>query len=59
MTETYAEMGYLSCLIHDHLKQSDRFHTQHKISFAAQDDEWTKAWRERTGIPLAFFKEKW
>jgi hypothetical protein len=56
MTETYAEMG---CLIHDHLKQSDRFHDRHEISFAAQDDEWTKGWRERTGIPLTFFKEKW
>ncbi|KAI9766499.1 MAG: hypothetical protein M1840_006456 [Geoglossum simile] len=55
-TETYAEM---SCLVHDHLKQSDRFHDQHRISFASQDDEWTKAWKERTGIPLAFFKAKW
>jgi hypothetical protein len=55
-TETYAEMG---CLVHDHLKQSDRFHDLHRISFASQDDEWTKAWRERTGIPLAFFKAKW
>jgi hypothetical protein len=55
-TETYAEMG---CLVHDHLKQSDRFHDKHRISFAPQDDEWTKAWRERTGIPLAFFKAKW
>ena len=56
ITKSYAEMG---CLIHDHLKQSYRFHGQHVISFAVQDDEWTKAWRERTGIPLAFFKEKW
>jgi hypothetical protein len=55
-TETYAEMG---CLVHDHLKQNDRFHSDHQISFASQDDEWTKAWRERIGIPLAFFKEKW
>ncbi|KAI9773674.1 MAG: hypothetical protein M1840_006948 [Geoglossum simile] len=51
-TETYAEMG---CLVHDHLKQNDRFHDEHHISFASQDDEWAKAWRERTGIPLAFF----
>ncbi|KAH0566222.1 hypothetical protein GP486_000369 [Trichoglossum hirsutum] len=55
-TETYAEM---SCLIHDHLKQNDRFHDHHEISFAAQDDKWTEAWRERTGIPMAFFKERW
>ncbi|KAI9784474.1 MAG: hypothetical protein M1839_002130 [Geoglossum umbratile] len=55
-TETYAEM---SCLIHDHLKQNDRFHDHHAISFAAQDDKWTEAWRERTGIPMAFFKERW
>ena len=41
MTETYAEMGFL---IDDHLKQSGRFHSQHEISFVAQDHEWTKAW---------------
>ncbi|KAI9780355.1 MAG: hypothetical protein M1839_006778 [Geoglossum umbratile] len=55
-TETYAEIG---CLVHDHLKQNNRFQGEHQMSFASQDDEWTKAWRERTGIPLAFFKEKW
>ncbi|KAI9763102.1 MAG: hypothetical protein M1840_000914 [Geoglossum simile] len=55
-TETYAEMG---CLIHDCLKENDRFHDKHEISFAAQDDKWTMAWRKRTGIPLAFFKGKW
>jgi hypothetical protein len=55
-TETYAEMG---CLIYDHLKQTDRLHDKHHISFAAQDDEWTKAWRARTGIPLSFFKQRW
>ena len=55
-TETYAEIGGL---IHDHLKQSDRFHSEHEISFAAQDDEWTRAWRERTGIPLTFLKQRW
>ncbi|KAI9760570.1 MAG: hypothetical protein M1840_002385 [Geoglossum simile] len=55
-TETYAEM---SCLIHNHIKQNDRFHDHHEISFAAQNDKWTEAWRERTGIPMAFFKERW
>lgn len=55
-TETYAEMG---CLIYDRLKQTDRLYDQHHISFAAQDDEWTKAWRARTGIPLSFFKQRW
>jgi hypothetical protein len=34
-------------------------HDEHHISFAAQDDEWTKAWRARTGIPLSFFKQRW
>ena len=55
-TITYAEMG---CLISDHLKQTDRLHDRHQISFAAQDDEWTNAWRARTGIPLSFFKQRW
>ncbi|KAI9759328.1 MAG: hypothetical protein M1840_003376 [Geoglossum simile] len=54
--ETYAEM---SCLIHNHLKQNDRFHDHHEISFAAQHDKWMEVWRERTSIPMAFFKERW
>lgn len=55
-TETFAEMA---CLIYDHLKETDRFHDSHEISFSVQDDLWTKAWRERTGIPIAFFKQRW
>ena len=55
-TETFAEMA---CLIYDYLKETDRLHAYHQISFSAQDDEWTKAWRARTGIPIAFFKQRW
>ena len=31
----------------------------HHISFAAQDDEWAKEWRDRSGIPLGRFEAQW
>lgn len=31
----------------------------HKISFAAQDDEWAQEWRQRSGIPLGAFQAQW
>ena len=54
-TETYAEIGYL---IYDHLKQTNRIHDKHHISFAAQDNKQTKAQRACTSIPLLFFKQR-
>ncbi|KAL8927113.1 MAG: hypothetical protein Q9172_001535 [Xanthocarpia lactea] len=31
----------------------------HAIRFAAQDDRWSQEWRQRSGIPLSRFKERW
>jgi hypothetical protein len=50
------EMSYI---IRYHFRQNVRFHSEHQISFRAEDDEWTRVWDERSGIPLAFFKERW
>ena len=33
--------------------------SRHHISFAAQDDEWEKEWRDRSGIPLGTFQAQW
>lgn len=37
----------------------DRRGNEHGITFGAQDDAWSMCWRERTGIPLVKFKERW
>ncbi len=31
----------------------------HAIRFAAQDDRWSQEWRQRSGISLSRFKERW
>ena len=55
--ETYAEF---TRSVHEHLlKGVDRRGYEHQLSFGAQDDAWTMCWRERTGIPLGQFKERW
>jgi hypothetical protein len=41
------------------LKTSGRLYDRHQISFAAQDEELTRAWRPRTGLPLSFLKQRW
>ncbi|KAI9775945.1 MAG: hypothetical protein M1816_005657 [Peltula sp. TS41687] len=35
----------------------DRFGACHDIRFSAQDDDWSREYHERTGIPLAVYKE--
>ena len=55
--ETYVEF---TRTVHEHLlKGIDRRGYEHQLSFGAQDDAWTMCWRERTGIPLGHFKERW
>ncbi|KAF6238615.1 hypothetical protein HO173_003121 [Letharia columbiana] len=55
--ETYAEF---TRTVHEHLlKDLDRRGYEHELAFGAQDDAWTMCWRERTGIPLGQFKERW
>lgn len=31
----------------------------HELSFGAKDDNWSMKWRERTGIPLSTFQDRW
>ncbi|KAL8754590.1 MAG: hypothetical protein Q9184_005069 [Pyrenodesmia sp. 2 TL-2023] len=35
---------------------SDR---EHQVRFASQDDAWGMEWRQRSGIPLATFRQRW
>ncbi|KAL8710042.1 MAG: hypothetical protein Q9220_005313 [cf. Caloplaca sp. 1 TL-2023] len=41
------------------LRGPDRRGMTHEMSFLAQDDAWSMCWSERTGIPLAAYKERW
>ncbi|KAH9870018.1 hypothetical protein J1614_006940 [Plenodomus biglobosus] len=45
--------------VHTALFSIDRFADIHAIGFSAQDDQWSNAWGERTGIPLSDFKCIW
>ena len=55
--ENYAEF---TRTVHEHLlKGVDRRGYEHNLTFGAQDDAWTLCWRERTGIPLGQFNERW
>ena len=55
--ESYAEF---TKTVHEHLlKDVDRRGYEHRLTFGAQDDAWSMCWRERTGIPLGRFKERW
>lgn len=55
--ETYAEF---TRTVYEHLlKDIDRRGYEHNLAFGAQDDAWSMCWRERTGIPLGKFKERW
>ena len=55
--ESYAEF---TRTVHEYLLMDvDRRGYKHNIAFGAQDDAWSMCWRERTGIPLGRFKERW
>ena len=55
--ESYAEF---TRTVHEHLLMDvDRRGYEHNITFGAQDDAWNMCWRQRTGIPLGRFKERW
>ena len=57
-SSTFAELAHV---IHDKLLHEvdvGQGHT-HAIRFAAQDDRWSQEWRQRSGIPLWRFKERW
>ncbi|KAL9135963.1 MAG: hypothetical protein Q9175_002826 [Cornicularia normoerica] len=55
--EAYAEF---TRTVHEHLlKDVDCRGYEHGLTFGAQDDAWSMCWRERTGIPLSKFEERW
>jgi hypothetical protein len=41
------------------LSDVDRRGFLHDMTFRAEDDAWSMCWRERTGIPLGNFEERW
>ncbi|KAL9027603.1 MAG: hypothetical protein Q9196_003893 [Gyalolechia fulgens] len=50
----------LAAVIHDTLSNEvDLYGSEHQIRFAAQDDAWSHEWRQRSGIPLGSFRQKW
>ncbi|KAL8716210.1 MAG: hypothetical protein Q9220_000115 [cf. Caloplaca sp. 1 TL-2023] len=54
---TYAEFTRVVC--NTLLKGIDRRGNEHAFTFSAEDDAWGICWRERTGIPLATFRDRW
>ncbi|KAL8856123.1 MAG: hypothetical protein Q9178_007248 [Gyalolechia marmorata] len=57
-SSTFAELAHV---IHDTLlhEVDVGLGHMHAIRFAAQDDRWSQEWRQRSGIPLSRFKERW
>ncbi|KAL8960801.1 MAG: hypothetical protein Q9193_002553 [Seirophora villosa] len=56
-SRTFAKLAEV---IYDTLvTEVDRSATQHHIRFAAQDDAWESEWRQRSGVPLAIFRQRW
>ena len=55
--ESYAE--FARSVYNTLLQDVDRRGYEHEFTFKAQDDAWSMCWRERTGIPLADFEERW
>ena len=50
----------LSKVVHEILLSDvDRRGQVHDMTFRAHDDTWSMCWRERTGIPLGRFEERW
>ncbi|KAL8847472.1 MAG: hypothetical protein Q9221_007498 [Calogaya cf. arnoldii] len=41
------------------LMDYDRLGFEHDVTFSAENDAWNMCWRERTGIPLGQFRERW
>ncbi|KAL9013486.1 MAG: hypothetical protein Q9173_001820 [Seirophora scorigena] len=55
--ETYAE--FCRSMYETLLKDIDRRGFEHDITFSAEDDAWGMCWRERIGIPLESYKQRW
>lgn len=40
-------------------KKLTRLYSDHSFSFSAQGDQWNHSWPGLTGIPVAYYEEKW
>lgn len=55
--ETYT--AFASSVYDSLLNGIDTRGMEHQFAFGAQDDAWEMCWRERTGIPLDYYKDRW
>ena len=55
--EAYEELE--ECVFESLLENVDRQGFLHALTFSAQNDAWEMHWSDRTGIPLADFKNRW
>ncbi len=56
-SRTYKEFEEL---VRDTLVQDvDRKAAVHDISFSAQDDAWAMEWKQRSGVPLNYYRSRW
>ncbi|KAI9770398.1 MAG: hypothetical protein M1840_003284 [Geoglossum simile] len=56
-SSTYAELSRVIC--RTLLDDVDTMGEDHGIKFSAQNDVWETEWRQRSGIPLGPYKERW
>jgi hypothetical protein len=56
-SSTYAELSRV--IYRTLLDDVDSMGAVHHITFSAQDDTWGTEWRQRSGIPLNSYKERW
>lgn len=60
VVRTSSTFAKLAEVIYDTLAtEVDRSDINHHIRFAAQDDAWESEWRQRSGVPLATFRQRW
>ncbi|KAL8936160.1 MAG: hypothetical protein Q9216_005079, partial [Gyalolechia sp. 2 TL-2023] len=58
--EQEASMEELTRVVYETLLQdTDRRGFEHEFTFSAEEDAWGMSWRERSGIPLTEFKDRW
>ena len=55
--ESYA--AFVESVYENLLKNIDQRGWEHGLTFSAQDDAWAMCWRERTGIPLNTYRNRW
>ena len=61
LAEQQEEMytAFASSVYDSLLNGIDKRGMEHQFAFGAQDDAWGICWRERTGVPLDYYKDRW